>query len=132
MVLVGSNKLFAQSIELVIEFPLFPCRETFHLRQLDALVVSSLLSQLYTEVVVIASVTDRNSVACRIVEHHDISQLDIAKPLYTTILPLRPFNIRFAVEERKSMLGERHREWGLWNTRPVAHLTHEKVVAREE
>ena len=72
------------------------------------------------------------SIARRIVEHHDIVELHIAQSLHTTVIPVRPFAVALHVDQRHGVLGERHGEWRLRNTWTVAHLAHEKIVAREK
>ena len=70
-------------------------------------------------------------VARRIVEHHDVVQLH-PSAADTLIFPLRPLYVGLAPHHRHRVLRERHRKRCHRLARPVAHLTHEQVVAHQE
>ena len=68
-------------------------------------------------------------VACRIVEHHDVVELNLAQAFCAAIVPLRPFDVRLAAEHGQRVLCERHGEGRLRYARTIAYLAHEEVVA---
>ena len=74
----------------------------------------------------------RYGIARREVEHHDVVKLHFAQSLHTLIIPCRPFEVRLGVDYRQSMLGKRHVERSLWNTRAIASLAHEQVIAHQQ
>ena len=73
-----------------------------------------------------------NGVASRVVEHNDVVELHLAQSLSALVAPLRPLDIRVAVDNGQRVLRQRQRERGLRLARAVAHLRHEEVVAYEQ
>ena len=126
--------LTSNGIRLLIELFLFlptHCRKVYPW----VLLTNERLSEIvYLLVIVLRliSVGCKNGITCRIVEYDDVVEFYLAQALHTTIVPLWPLDVRLAVEQRHSVLCQRHGKRSLWYAWSVAHLTHKKIVASEQ
>ena len=93
--------------------------------------VTYLVAHLVEVVCLIAQVT-ADGVASGIVEYHDVVELYFPQTFHATIVPMRPFNVRLALEYGQSMLRQRHGQRCLRDARTVADLRHKQVVTRQQ
>ena len=121
---IGLNGLFASLIDGVEV-------KRIRIRTLWIGLVTYLIAHLI-EVVSLILGRRTNGVTSGIVEHHDIVELNLAQALHSAIVPMGPFDIRLAFEQRHGVLCQRHGQWGLRNTRSIAYLRDEEIVARQE
>ena len=56
----------------------------------------------------------------------------MAESFHTLIVPFRPFQIRLAVEHRKSVLSKRHMKRSLRNSCSIAHLAYKQIVTHKQ
>ena len=71
-------------------------------------------------------------IASREVEHYDVVQFYLTQSLHTTVVPMGPLDKAFTLHHRQRVLGQRHRQRGLGDTRSIANLRHEEIVARQQ
>ena len=129
--LVLADVLSAHVIDGLIVVPLLLCIQRVQVGFVrHQLVAERIAHQIVVGCLILRVGAD--GVAGRIVEHHDVVQFHLAKAFHAAIVPLRPLDIRLAVEQRQRVLCQRHGQRSLRYSRSVAHLRHEQVVAREQ
>ena len=131
LLLVIDNLLTASLIDGVEVQRQLLLRQRVRIRTLRIHLITHLVAHLIEVVSLIASIRT-DGVASRIVEHHDIVKLYLAQTFYATIVPVGPFDVRFALEQRQCMLCQGHCQRCLRNTRTITHLRHEEVVTRQQ
>ena len=102
---------------------------------IDALLMEYLLTKAVAHLVVVLRLPAglrHHCIACRVVKHHDVVELYLAQSWRTTIVPLRPLDVRLDIAHWQRMLGEGHSKRSLRNAWTVAHLRNEKVIACEQ
>ena len=75
---------------------------------------------------------DSYCISSREIEYHNIIKLYFAKTFYTLVVPLGPFQIRLGIQNRQSMLRQRHVEWSLRNARAIASLAYKQIIAYQQ
>ncbi len=73
-----------------------------------------------------------NGVARGVVEDNDVVQLDRPKTFDAAVFPLGLLDVGLAVQHRNRVLRQGQGKGSVGDTRSVAQLTDEEVVAREE
>ena len=71
-------------------------------------------------------------IACREVEYHDVVQLYITQAFYTLVIPLRPLQIGFGIDNRQSVLCQRHMKRSLWYSWSITGFAYEQVIAYQQ
>ena len=132
---VGGDVAAAYGVRLVEVVALLLARHGVEVGRGAELSVEELLAEGVCHAVVVLRLPARlgaDGVAGRVVEHHDVVDLDGPEALGTLVLELRPLYVRLQPYHRERVLGEGHGEGGHGLARAVAHLRHEEVVAREQ
>ena len=73
-----------------------------------------------------------DGVTSRIVEHHDVVELDMAQAFHTAIVPMGPLDVALGMDDGQCVLRERHGERRLRDAGTVAELGNKEVVACEQ
>ena len=128
----GGHNLLSDAIKLVPHLLLLLSLQRFHQRYLIALFRGRHTSLFIAEAVVVTIVRNGHRISCWVVEHHNVSPFHFAEALHAAIFPLRPFDVRLAVQHRDSVLRQGHSEGCLRNAWPITHLAHQQEVARHQ
>ena len=94
-----------------------------------------LLAERISHLVVVGclvAVSTAQRVAGRVVEHYNVVELHMAETFHSSIVPVRPLQIRLAIHHGQRVLGERHGERRLGDAWTIAYFAHEEIVAGEQ
>ena len=83
-------------------------------------------------VITLVSRLSHNGVACRKVENNNVIQFYFTQALHPTVVPMWPRDIALSIDNRQGVLGQRHCQRSLRDTRTIANLRNKEVIARKE
>lgn len=126
---VGQDEVASCCIVEVVDGPLLLARQAVHV---DLLRIDALPFAVGQAVEVGLLEVGGHGVARGEVEHHDVVQLHPSEARHALVLPLRPLDVRLAVEDGQCVLGQRHGERRVGHARSVAHLAHVEEIAHKQ
>ena len=129
---IKANILATQLVDAVEVLTLFQLCHIPKLRLSACLLLVKSCTKSVAHGIVFGLVSDiaDDGVACGIVEHDDIVELDRLGS-HSLVLPLWPLDVALA-SERKCVLAERHMKRRLRHSWTVAHLAYEQIVTYEQ
>jgi hypothetical protein len=126
---IGTNQITAGIVIKVVDGTLLVARQTVHIDFIGIYALSFPVSQA---VKIFLLSVKRYRITRRKVEHDNVIQFYFSETRYAFVFPLRPFNVRFGVEYRQSVLCQRHGKRCVRYTRTVAHFTYIQKVTHQQ